>query len=133
MLTDLICYDLKVAALIAVFYLFYKLLLARETTHSLNRAVLLLAIVLSVLNCGVCTGSRAASPVSPPLFPLQPLSMHSARADNITIFLIVCLLSIRAHILHFLHHAQEIAAPQPLNVLHPILPSEQLACIVNQL
>ena len=48
MLTDLIFYDLKVAALIAVFYLFYMLLLARETTHTLNRAVLLSGIVLSV-------------------------------------------------------------------------------------
>ena len=49
MLTDLIYYDLKVAALIAVFYLFYMLLLARETTHKLNRFVLLLGIVLSVI------------------------------------------------------------------------------------
>ncbi len=49
MLTDLIYYDLKVAALIAVFYLFYMLLLARETTHALNRFVLLAGIVLSVV------------------------------------------------------------------------------------
>ena len=49
MLTDLIFYDLKVAALIAVFYLFYMLLLARETTHTLNRAVLLSGIALSVV------------------------------------------------------------------------------------
>ena len=47
LLTDLIYYDLKVAALIAVFYLFYMLLLARETTHTLNRMVLLSAIALS--------------------------------------------------------------------------------------
>ena len=49
MLTDLIYYDLKVAALIAVFYLFYMLLLARETTHKLNRFMLLSGIVLSVI------------------------------------------------------------------------------------
>jgi hypothetical protein len=49
MLTDFIYYDLKVAALIAVFYLFYRLLLARETMHRLNRAVLLAGIVLSVV------------------------------------------------------------------------------------
>ena len=49
MLTDLIYYDLKVAVLVAVFYLFYILLLARETTHMLNRAVLLLGIVLSAV------------------------------------------------------------------------------------
>ena len=49
MLTDLIYYDLKVAALIAVFYLFYMLLLARETTHTLNRLVLLTGIGLSAI------------------------------------------------------------------------------------
>ena len=49
MLTDLIYYDLKVAALVAVFYLFYKLLLARETTHGLNRLVLLAGIGLSAV------------------------------------------------------------------------------------
>ena len=49
MLTDLIYYDLKVATLIAVFYLFYQLLLARETTHTLNRAVLLTGIALSAV------------------------------------------------------------------------------------
>ena len=49
MLTDLILYDLKVAALIAVFYLFYMLLLSRETMHKLNRVVLLLGIVLSAV------------------------------------------------------------------------------------
>ena len=49
MLTDLIYYDLKVAALVAVFYLFYMLLLARETTHGLNRLVLLAGIGLSAV------------------------------------------------------------------------------------
>ena len=49
MLTDLIYYDLKVATLIAVFFLFYQLLLARDTTHVLNRAVLLSGIVLSAV------------------------------------------------------------------------------------
>ena len=49
MLTDLISYDLKVAALLAVFYLFYRLLLARETTHLLNRVVLLASLALSLV------------------------------------------------------------------------------------
>lgn len=61
MLTDLILYDLKVAALIAVFYLFYRLLLARETTHAMNRMVLLSAIALSaVLPLCVITIHKAA-------------------------------------------------------------------------
>ena len=63
MLNDLIYYDLKVAALIAVFYLFYMLLLARETTHRLNRIVLLLGIGLSaVLPLCVITLHKAPSP-----------------------------------------------------------------------
>lgn len=41
LLTDYLIYSLKVAALMAVFYLFWRLLLERETLHRLNRMVLL--------------------------------------------------------------------------------------------
>ena len=47
--TDFIYYDLKVAVLITVFYLFYQLLLAHETMHTLNRTVLLASVGLSVV------------------------------------------------------------------------------------
>lgn len=40
-------YDIKVAALIAVFYMFYRLLLARESLHRLNRIVLLATAAMS--------------------------------------------------------------------------------------
>ena len=40
-------YDVKVAVLITVFYLFYRLLLSRETFHRVNRVVLLATAVLS--------------------------------------------------------------------------------------
>jgi len=40
-------YDLKVAVLIAVFYMFYRLLLSRETFHRVNRVVLLLTAIAS--------------------------------------------------------------------------------------
>ncbi|MBR6180941.1 MAG: TonB family protein [Prevotella sp.] len=40
-------YDLKVAVLIAIFYLFYRLLLSRDTFHRLNRVVLLITAVAS--------------------------------------------------------------------------------------
>ena len=46
-MTDFLIYDLKVAALIAVFYMFYRLLLSRETFHRLNRMVLLSTAVAS--------------------------------------------------------------------------------------
>ena len=44
---EFLTYDLKVAALIAVFYMFYRLLLSRETFHRVNRMVLLLTAIAS--------------------------------------------------------------------------------------
>ena len=44
---EFLTYDLKVALLIAVFYMFYRLLLSHETYHRVNRAVLLLTAVAS--------------------------------------------------------------------------------------
>ena len=44
---DFLIYDEKVAVLIAVFYMFYRLLLTRETFHRVNRIVLLLTAVAS--------------------------------------------------------------------------------------
>ena len=44
---DFLIYDLKVALLIAVFYMFYRLMLAHETFHRVNRIVLLLTAVVS--------------------------------------------------------------------------------------
>ncbi len=46
-MTDFLIYDLKVAVLIVVFYMFYRLLLSRETFHRVNRMVLLLTAVAS--------------------------------------------------------------------------------------
>ncbi|MBQ2497463.1 MAG: hypothetical protein II509_02290, partial [Prevotella sp.] len=48
-MTTFLHYDLKVALLIAVFYMFYRLLAARETFHRLNRMVLLASLALSLL------------------------------------------------------------------------------------
>ena len=44
---DFLIYDLKVAVLIIVFYMFYRLLLSRETFHRVNRVVLLVTAVAS--------------------------------------------------------------------------------------
>ena len=44
---EFLTYDLKVAVLLAVFYMFYRLLLARETFHHVNRLVLLTTAVAS--------------------------------------------------------------------------------------
>ena len=44
---DFLIYDAKVAVLIAVFYMFYRLLLSKETFHRVNRVVLLSTALLS--------------------------------------------------------------------------------------
>ena len=44
---EFLAYDLKVAVLVAVFYMFYRLLLSRETFHRVNRVVLLLTAIAS--------------------------------------------------------------------------------------
>jgi len=46
-MTEFLIYDLKVAVLIAVFYMFYRLMLARETFHQVNRIVLLATALAS--------------------------------------------------------------------------------------
>ena len=46
---EFLIYTLKVGICLAVFYLFFKLLLARETYHRLNRILILSAVVLSFL------------------------------------------------------------------------------------
>ena len=44
---EFLTYELKVAVLLAVFYMFYRLMLARETFHRVNRIILLLTAVAS--------------------------------------------------------------------------------------
>ena len=46
---EFLTYDLKVAVLLVVFYMFYRLMLAREKFHRVNRIVLLLTAVASFL------------------------------------------------------------------------------------
>ena len=42
-------YSIKVAICLVAFYLFYKLLLSRDTFHAFNRATLLLLMLLSLV------------------------------------------------------------------------------------
>ena len=46
-MTNFLLYDAKVAVLIIVFYMYYRLMLSRETFHRVNRVVLLLTAVAS--------------------------------------------------------------------------------------
>ncbi|WP_290541042.1 M56 family metallopeptidase [Alistipes sp.] len=94
---DLMIYSLKVGVCLAVFYLFFKLLLSRETFHRLNRIVVLGAMCLSfVLPLCVITvyreipvlpeipgGEAAAAAVDDPLSGSAPWRMIAG-----TVFLI---------------------------------------------
>lgn len=61
-MTAFLMYIGKVAVLLAVFYLFYRLLMERETFHRLNRAVMLLSILASfVLPLCVITTHQVVS------------------------------------------------------------------------
>lgn len=61
-MTAFLMYIGKVAVLLAVFYLFYRLLMERETFHRLNRAVLLLSVLASfVLPLCVITTHQVVS------------------------------------------------------------------------
>ena len=42
-----VIYELKVAVIMTVFYLFYRVMLSRETLHRLNRAVLMATVLVS--------------------------------------------------------------------------------------
>ena len=73
---DFLIYDAKVAVLIAVFYMFYRLMLARETFHRVNRLVLLLTAVASfVLPLCVITMHETVTMEPMPLLALDDLPM----------------------------------------------------------
>lgn len=75
-MTDFITYNLEVAVLIAVFYLFYRLLLSRETFHRVNRIVLLSTAVLSfILPFCVITWHKTVLAEMP-----VPVEVHEAAA-----------------------------------------------------
>ena len=75
----LMIYSLKVGACLAVFYLFFKLLLSRETFHRLNRIVVLAAMVLSfvlplcVIAGTPCDGGCGLRPVCGAGIPTFPV------------------------------------------------------------
>ena len=74
-------YELKVAILIAVFYIFWRLLVANETWHRLNRIVLLSTAVVSfVLPLCVITIHKTVE-VMPPVMETMSIKMP---AEEIT-------------------------------------------------
>ena len=74
---EFLIYDLKVAVLVAVFYMFYRLLLSRETFHRVNRAVLLATAVASFVLplCVVTLHKTVVLSGTPGLVSLDGLGM----------------------------------------------------------
>ena len=91
---EFLTYDLKVAVLLAVFYMFYRLLLARETFHHVNRIVLLLTAVASfVLPLCVITMHETVAMEIPemPLVDTDSRRLHSGKSCCPYFLLWVCL------------------------------------------
>ena len=78
---DFLLYTAKVAAALVVFYLFFRLLLSRETFHRLNRIALICGLVISfALPLCVITVNITVDPQHIPSAP-DPLNINLADAD----------------------------------------------------
>ena len=78
-MTDFLIYDAKVAVLIAIFYMFYRLMLARETFHRVNRLTLLLTAAASfVLPLCVITLHKTVRMEAVPMVSVGNLQMEMA-------------------------------------------------------
>ena len=76
MISMFLMYQLKVAVILASFYLLYALLLRRETWHRLNRAILLSSMALSLIIplCKITIHREAPSqPVAPQYLQSSPM------------------------------------------------------------
>lgn len=75
---EFVIYELKAAVLLAVFYMFYRLLLSRDTFHRFNRVILLVISLLSlILPLCEITVHRTVD------IPAWLLSMHGSRAETV--------------------------------------------------
>lgn len=75
---EFVIYELKAAVLLAVFYMFYRLLLSRDTFHRFNRVMLLVISLLSlILPLCEITVHRTVD------IPAWLLSMHGSRAETV--------------------------------------------------
>ena len=78
-MTSFLIYDAKVAVLIIVFYMFYRLMLSHETFHRVNRVVLLLTAVASfVLPLCVITLHKTVRMEAVPTVSVGDLQMEVA-------------------------------------------------------
>lgn len=76
-------YILKSAACLAVFYLFYKLLMSRDTFHRFNRFALLGLLVLSSLLPLVEVSVEDPAPVHETMLTLEQLLMLASAGEGV--------------------------------------------------
>ena len=82
-MTGFLIYDAKVAVLIVVFYMFYRLLLSKETFHRVNRVVLLSTAVLSfILPLCVITMHKTVVMSAMPVVSVGDVQMEVATAEQ---------------------------------------------------
>ncbi|MCR4854208.1 MAG: TonB family protein [Prevotella sp.] len=77
-------YSLKVAACLIVFYLFYKLLLSKETFHAFNRVALLVVIALSVLIPWLKVTNAEPTTLSQGFVSLETMIVSAEVVDEVT-------------------------------------------------
>ena len=83
MIDQFLTYELKVAVLIAVFYIFWRLLVANETWHRLNRIVLIATAIASfVLPLCVITIHQTVEVMSPVEIPTVVEDFNSATHES---------------------------------------------------
>lgn len=112
MITAFLLYIGKVAILLAVFYLFYRLLMERETFHRFNRAILLLSVLIAfILPLCEITLHKTVVAASTPAFGSNVavgavLDSPSATYGNLLLWLFVIYLA--GVVLKLLHTAISI-------------------------
>ena len=83
MIDQFLTYELKVAVLIAVFYIFWRLLVANETWHRLNRIVLIATAIASfVLPLCVITIHQTVEVMPPAEIPTVVEDFNSATHES---------------------------------------------------
>ena len=103
-MSEFLIYNGKVAVLLSVFYLFYRLLMERETFHRLNRAVLLLSVLASYILPACIITTHQIVRMTAPLAEARDTEIATIQTSTHTswptVLLTVYLIGFAAKILH---------------------------------
>lgn len=103
-MSEFLIYNGKVTVLLAVFYLFYRLLMERETFHRLNRSVLLLSVLVSYILPACIITTHQIIRMTAPLAKAHNTEIASIQTSTLsywpTFLLTVYLIGFAAKLLH---------------------------------